>query len=157
MDDQRYMRAAIELARKSRSRGDHPFGAVLVDENGQIVVEAENTVITTGDCTGHAETNLMRLASSKYDSEFLSTCTMYTSAEPCPMCVGAVFWGNVRRVVFGLSEEGLYEIIGWHNEEVLYVPCRELFDRGQKKVEVIGPVLEDVAREVHAGYWKPGA
>jgi tRNA(Arg) A34 adenosine deaminase TadA len=117
-------------------------------------MEAENTVLTEKDCTGHAETNLMRKASSKYDREFLGKCTIYTSAEPCPMCVGAIYWANVRRVVYGLSEESLYEIFGWHNEDVLYVPCRELFERGQKQVEVIGPILEDEAREVHGGYWK---
>ena len=153
-DDQSFIRTAIEIARNARNRGNDPFGALLVDENGHIVMEAENTVVTEKDCTGHAETNLMRKASSEYDREFLGRCTLYTSAEPCPMCAGAIFWANVRRVVYGLSEESLYEIFGWHNEDVLYVPCRELFERGQKPVEVIGPILEDEAREVHVGYWR---
>ena len=74
-------------------------------------MEAENTTETTRDCTGHAETNLMRQASSKYESEFLAKCTIYTSTEPCPMCAGAIFWANVRRVVYGLSEEGFYELV----------------------------------------------
>ncbi len=152
-DDQRFMRNAIEIARRARDRGNHPFGAIIVDGEGNILIEAENTVLTGRDCTGHAETNLMRVASGKYDPDFLAQCTLYTSTEPCPMCAGAIFWGNVRRVVFGLSEMSLYEIVGWDTEEVLYLPCRELFDRGKKAIEVVGPILEDEAREVHIGFW----
>jgi tRNA(Arg) A34 adenosine deaminase TadA len=152
-DDQRFIRAAIELAQRARDQGNHPFGALLVDGEGNILLEAENTVLTARDCTGHAETNLMREASGKYDPDFLAQCTLYTSTEPCPMCAGAIFWGNVRRVVFGLSEKGLYEIVGGNTEEVLYLPCREIFDRGKKDIEVIGPILEGEARAVHRGFW----
>jgi tRNA(Arg) A34 adenosine deaminase TadA len=152
-NDLRFMRVAIDVARKARDKGNHPFGAVLVDEQGHILMEAENTVVTEKDCTGHAETNLMRQASRKYDSDFLARCTLYTSTEPCPMCAGAIFWGNVRRVVYGLSEEGLYEMIGEDAEEVLYLPCRELLGKGEKPIEVIGPILEEEARRVHAGFW----
>lgn len=152
-NDLRFIRTAIEIARNARNKGNGPFGALLVDENDHIVLEAENTVHTENDITGHAETNLIRKASSKYDREFLGKCTLYTSTEPCPMCVGAIFWGNVRRVVYGLSEESLYEIIGWDHEDILYVPCRELFSRGQKPIEVIGPILEEEAREVHVDFW----
>jgi tRNA(Arg) A34 adenosine deaminase TadA len=152
-NDLRFMRVAIDVARKARDKGNHPFGAVLVDEQGHILMEAENTVVTEKDCTGHAETNLMRQASRKYDSDFLARCTLYTSTEPCPMCAGAIFWGNVRRVVYGLSEEGLYEMVGEDAEEVLYLPCRELFGKGRKPIEVIGPVLEEEARKVHEGFW----
>ncbi|MFB0533536.1 MAG: nucleoside deaminase [Anaerolineae bacterium] len=152
-NDLRFIRVAIDVARKARDKGNHPFGAVLVDEQGHILVEAENTVVTEKDCSGHAETNLMRQASRKYGSDFLAKCTIYTSTEPCPMCAGAIFWGNVRRVVYGLSQEGLYEMIGEDAEEVLYLPCRELFGKGQKPVEVIGPMLEEEARKVHEGFW----
>ncbi len=153
-DDKKYIRAAIKIARNARDNGNHPFGALLVDEDGHIVLEAENTVVTAKDSTAHAEINLMRQASSKYDSEFLAKCTVYTSTEPCPMCSGAIFWTNVRRVVYGLSEEGLYEMIGWDAEEILHLPCHEVFERGRKPIEVIGPILEDEAREVHLGFWK---
>jgi tRNA(Arg) A34 adenosine deaminase TadA len=69
------------------------------------------------------------------------------------MCAGAIFWGNVRRVVYGLSEEGLYGMIGGDSEEVLYLPSRKLFEAGHKPIEVIGPVLEQEARKVHEGFW----
>jgi tRNA(Arg) A34 adenosine deaminase TadA len=117
-------------------------------------MEAENTVVTTGDCTGHAETNLIRIASGRYESDFLSKCTIYTSTEPCPMCAGAIFWANVGRVVYGLSEESLYEMIGTKSQEVLLLPCREIFARGNKPIQVVGPLLEGEAREVHIGFWR---
>jgi tRNA(Arg) A34 adenosine deaminase TadA len=155
MDDNtlRFVRAAIGIARNARENGNHPFGALLVDQMGNSILEAENTVVTERDCTGHAETNLMRMASQRYDPEFLATCTLYTSTEPCPMCSGAIFWGNVRRVVYGLSEESLYQMVGDDGEEVLHLPCRVIFERGRKRIEIIGPVLEEEAREVHEGFW----
>jgi tRNA(Arg) A34 adenosine deaminase TadA len=70
------------------------------------------------------------------------------------MCSGAIFWGNVRRVVYGLSEEGLYAMIDPDDEEALYLPCRDVFDKGRKPIEVIGPLLEDEARQVHEGFWR---
>ena len=108
--DERLMRRAVAIAAKAREHGNHPFGALLADEKGNIQLEAENTVVTEKDCTGHAETNLMRKACRKYDPNTLAKCTLYTSTEPCPMCTGAIFWGNVGRIVFGLSEKRLYEI-----------------------------------------------
>jgi tRNA(Arg) A34 adenosine deaminase TadA len=152
-DDLKYMRCSIDIARKSRKNGNHPFGSILVDQEGQIMLEAENTVVTEKDSTGHSETNLMRQVSALYDSDFLATCTVYTSTEPCPMCAGAIFWGNIRRVVYGLSQGGLYGMIGGDNEEVLRLPCREIFAKGKKQIEVVGPMLEEEAREVHAGFW----
>jgi len=149
----KFILAALDVARSAREKGNHPFGALLVDQAGNILLKAENTVVTERDCTGHAETNLMRMASRRYDLDFLATCTLYTSTEPCPMCSGAIFWGNVRRVVYGLSEDGLYEMIGDDAEEVLYLPCRAVFEKGRKPIEVIGPVLEDEARQVHEGFW----
>lgn len=153
-NDVKFLRASFAIARNARQKGNHPFGALLVDENGLVVMEAENTVITANDITGHAETNLIRQACMKYDGEFLAKCTLYTSTEPCPMCAGAIFWANVRRVVYGLSEAGLYEITGGNSDEVLYLPCREVFARGKKPIEVVGPLLEDEARQVHAGFWE---
>lgn len=152
-NDLRYIRMAIDIARKARENGNHPFGALLVDAQGDVVAEAENTVVTGHDCTGHAETNLMRQASKIYEPDFLAQCTLYTSTEPCPMCAGAIFWGNVRRVVYGLSQAGLYGMLGGSSEEELLLPCRDLFQKGRKNIEVTGPLLEEEAKEVHQGFW----
>lgn len=149
-----HLRRAIEVARRSREHGNHPFGAILVDENNEVILEAENTVNTERDCTGHAETNLIRLATRQFSPETLRKCTLYTSTEPCAMCSGAIHWGQVGRVVYGLSEEGLYAMTGSHPEnETMFLPCREIFARSGRPVEVIGPLLEDEAREIHEGFW----
>ena len=83
MKHEDYLRLAIQQAKEARENGNHPFGAILVDSAGKVLLSAQNSVNTGQDCTGHAETNLMRLASKQYDREFLRTCTMYTSTEPC--------------------------------------------------------------------------
>jgi tRNA(Arg) A34 adenosine deaminase TadA len=152
--DLKHLRTSILVAQNARAHGNHPFGAILVDENGQVLLQAENTVVTGQDCTGHAETNLMRLASRQFPPEKLAMCTLYTSTEPCAMCAGAIHWGNVGRVVFALSELALYEIVGPSPEHLL-LPCREVFARSQRPIEVIGPAaeLEVEAQAVHEGFW----
>ena len=151
--DLKFIRTALDIARRARDNGNQPYGALLVDDQGHILMEAENTEVTEKDCTGHAETNLVSKASKKFDADFLAKCTLYTSTEPCPMCSGAIFWGNVRRVVYGLSEEKFYPMVGEESQEALNLPCREIFEKGKKPIEVVGPVLEDEARKVHEGFW----
>jgi len=153
--DLRHLRTAIQVAQQARQHGNHPFGAILVDENSQVVLQAENTVVTSGDCTSHAETNLMRLASQHFSEDQLARCTLYTSTEPCAMCAGAIYWGNVRRVVYALSEMALYEIAGPSPDRLL-LPCREVFARTQRPTEVEGPAseLNVEARGVHEGFWQ---
>lgn len=151
-----HLRTAFVIALRAREKGNHPFGALLVDENNNVLLEAENTVNTERDCTGHAETNLMRKASQRFDREILAKCTLYTSTEPCAMCSGAIHWGGVGRVVFALSEESLYALTnaGSHpDNETMRLPCRELFARCARPVDVVGPLIEDEASVVHAGFW----
>jgi len=152
--DLQHLRTAIKVAQDAREHGNHPFGAILVDENNQVVLNAENTVVTGSDCTGHAETNLMRLASQHFSEDQLARCTLYTSTEPCAMCAGAIYWGNVRRVVYALSEVALYEIAGPSPDQLL-LPCREVFAHSQRPIEVEGPAMEldEEARAVHQGFW----
>jgi tRNA(Arg) A34 adenosine deaminase TadA len=153
-DDQQHLRAAFEIARRARRNGNHPFGAVLVDADGARILEAENTVVTGNDSTGHAETNLMRIASHALSDEARSRCTVYTSAEPCAMCAGAIYWANIRRVVFGLSQDELHAITGGEPHELaLTMPCREVFAQGAHPVAVTGPVLLEEAVAVHEGFW----
>ena len=152
--DLEHLRTAIELAQQARQHGNHPFGAILVDENNEVVLQAENTVVTGRDCTGHAETNLMRLATQRFSLEKLATCALYTSTEPCAMCAGAIHWGNVRRVVYALGATQLYDLVG-PSPDHLMIPCREVFARSQRQVEVEGPALElgVEAQAVHEGFW----
>lgn len=152
--DEHYLRLAIEAARKAREHGNDPFGAVLVGPDGALLLEGENTIVTERDCTGHAETNLMREASRRFDADFLRQCTLYASTEPCPMCSAAIYWGNVGRVVFGLSAQRIYKLTGnAPDNPVFLAPTHEILTRGQRAIAVIGPLLEDEALAVHDGYW----
>ena len=105
--DEGHLLRAIELARRSREKGNHPFGSLLVDTSGEVVLEAENTVVTGHDVTGHAELNLVRAASMEFEVEALGRSTLYTSTEPCAMCSGAIYWSGIGRVVYALSSEQL--------------------------------------------------
>lgn len=154
--DADYLRAAIEVSKKARGNGNTPFGAILVDAQGNIILEQENIEITESNCTGHAETTLMEVASKKYSKDFLWTCSLYTSVEPCAMCCGAIYWGNVGRVVYGVSETKLLELTGDDEQNPTFdLPSRDVFARGQKKIEVVGPFpeVEQEVLEAHAGYW----
>jgi tRNA(Arg) A34 adenosine deaminase TadA len=155
--DEPFLRQAIEISWRSRRNGNHPFGALLVDAAGKVILEAENTVMVAHDCTGHAELNLMRDASQRFSRGLLAGCTLYTSTEPCAMCSGAIYWGNVGRVVYALSEAHLKDYIGDDPENpTLALPCREVFARGQRLIEVLGPALEEEAGAAHKGFWHPG-
>jgi tRNA(Arg) A34 adenosine deaminase TadA len=140
--DLNYLRRAIALAAQARDRGNGAFGSLLVDAGGEILLEAENTVNTESDCTGHAETNLVREACRRFGVERLRDCTLYTSAEPCAMCAGAIFKCGIPRVVFSVSSDRLYELLG-DDENKLDLSCREVFARGARAVEVHGPLLEE--------------
>ncbi|MFE9045950.1 nucleoside deaminase [Streptomyces sp. NPDC012421] len=148
------LRTAVEIARRSRAAGNHPFGAVLTGPDGEILLEAENTVTTQRNATGHAETNLVRLSTETYDADFLRTCTLYTSTEPCAMCSGAIYWGNIGRVVYALGEDELLAMTGANEENpTMALPCRDVFKAGQRELPVVGPIDLPEAREVHTGFW----
>lgn len=151
-----YLRRCIEISRASRAGGNTPFGALLVDEEGNIIMEQGNIEITEKLCTGHAETTLAARASHEFTKDFLWKCTLYTTAEPCAMCAGAIYWANIGRVVYGMTEKRLLELTGSDEQNPTFdLPCREVFARGQKDIQVIGPIpaVEEEAAEVHKGYW----
>lgn len=148
-----HLTRAVELAALARANGNDPFGALLVTAHGRIV-EAQNSVVTDSDPTGHAETNLVRIAAAQLSAEELATATLYTSTEPCAMCCGAVFWGGIPRVVYALAESELNAMLPASSIGlVLDLPSREVFARGGHPTEVIGPIETVGMREVHAGYW----
>ncbi len=148
------MREAIKVAWRARKNNNHPFGAILVDKEGNILLEAENTVESEMDVTCHAERNLVSKATKKYNPEFLKECVLISSAEPCPMCAGAIYWSNIGTVIYGLSEQWLYEISDPLHLNSLMLSCRDVLTSGTKVIDVIGPILEDEAREPHLNFWK---
>jgi len=154
----RHLARAITLAHSAREHGNHPFGAIAVGPDGSILAEAENTVVTSRDCTGHAELNLVRVLSTKYDQATLAGSSLYTSTEPCAMCAGAICWSGIGRVIFALSEEGLYAITGPDKAaDSVRLPCRELFARCGRTIAVEGPGLDEEAMRVHEGFWSASA
>ena len=149
-EDATHLRAAIAISRVARAKGNEPYGALLVDAGGTPLAGAENTQVTERDCTGHAELNLMREASRRFDAATLAGCTVYASGEPCPMCAGAIYWGGVGRVVYALSVESMVALAGPGADEIR-LSCRDVLDRGMRPVEVLGPALEAEARQVFEG------
>jgi tRNA(Arg) A34 adenosine deaminase TadA len=152
--DLSHLRRAIFVSIEAKQHGNHPFGAVLVDASGDEVLAAENTVVTHSDATGHAETNLVRLATKQYSLAELRDFTLYTSCEPCAMCTGAIYWAGIGRMVYALPEQALIPLTGDNPENpTLDLPSREVLTRGQRTVVVAGPALEEQAAEPHRGFW----
>ena len=149
------LRRTFAMAGAARAAGKHPFAAMVVDEQGTVWSEAgNNSLPPDGDPTQHAEVIAAAQAARRLTPERLARCTLYTSAEPCCMCSGAIYWCNIGRVVYALSEQRLLTLTGDHPENPTFsLPCREVFLRGQRHVEVIGPLIEDEAARSHAGFW----
>jgi tRNA(Arg) A34 adenosine deaminase TadA len=151
--DLAFLRQAIELACAARSHAAHPFGALIVDEKGQVLVTARNNAVPPkGDPTQHAERLACSLVGRQFTPAQLANCTLYTSTEPCAMCAGAIYWTGIRRVVYALSAKSLYNLIG-SNAEILDLPCHEVFARGQQPTTVLGPFLEEEAAQPHQDFW----
>ena len=149
-----YLRRCIEISKDFRAHGNAPFGALLVDKDGNILMEQENIEITEKVCTGHAEATLAARASHEYSKAFLWDYTLYTTAVPCAMCAGAIYWANIGRVVYGMTERRLLELTGSNEQNPTFdLSCRNVFACGQKEIEVVGPFPEVEAADVHEGYW----
>lgn len=153
--DGRYLTQAIAWSRMARERGNRPFGAIIVAPDGKVLAEAYCNTSETGDCTGHAETNAVRKVSPHVSRELLASSTLYSSAEPCVMCAGAIFWANIGRVVFGIDAESLREFRGGRLEQMdAKLSCRDVFAVSPHAIECIGPAMVDEASKPHVGYWR---
>jgi len=152
--DEFFLRRSFEVARRALTHGNHPFGAILVSRDRTVLLEAENGYMPSHDGTAHAERLLATQACTTLSADVLKAATLYSSAEPCAMCAGAIYWAGIGRLVYGLSEHRLRAVTGNHPENpTLDLPCREVFKSGQRATEVEGPLLEDEAEALHAGVW----
>src|SRR5450631_262009 len=152
--DEHFLRRSFAVARRALTHGNHPFGAILVDADNNVLIEAENGYMPDRDGTAHAERLLATQACTTLGPDVLKGAMLYSSAEPCAMCAGAIYWAGIGRVVYGLSEHRLRGVTGNHHENpTLDLPCREVFGNGQRATEVVGPLLEDEAEALHAGVW----
>ena len=151
-----YLRRAIAMADRARKRGNRPFGALIVAADGRVLAEASNANGESGDCTAHAELSAIRLASPLHDREALSAATLYSSAEPCVMCAGAIFWANIGRVVYGIDAVRLRAFRGeWQDQRDAELSCRDVFNASPHPIDCIGPALVAEASASHEGAWKP--
>ena len=147
-----HLRRANVVARRAMAMGRHPFGSVLVGPDHETVLGEQGNI----DTVNHAESTLARAAASNHPGEVLWRSTLYTTFEPCAMCAATIYWANIGRVVYGVSEAMLLALTGKHPENpTLDLPCRTLFASGQKPVEVIGPVAEVEAELLmpHQRFW----
>ena len=131
MNNEELMKIAVEESKanlENNYNNGGPFGAVIV-KDGEIIARAHNTVIESTDATAHAEVNAIRLASKKLNTHDLSGCVLYTSAEPCPMCLSAIIWANIKEVYFantkkdaadiGFRDDMIYEFLKGNEKEVI--------------------------------------
>ncbi len=154
-DDEKLLRLSFAVARKAREAGDHPFGCLLADAEGHVLMEQGNGYTSEGgDRTAHAERLLASRAAKLYAVEFLAGCTLYTSAEPCAMCSGAIYWAGIGRVVFGQTEKDLKAQTGDHEENpTLDLPCHIVFEAGQRATEIVGPLMAEEAALLQDEFW----
>jgi tRNA(Arg) A34 adenosine deaminase TadA len=153
MDDALLTRV-FELAVEARERGDHPFGALLAVD-GAIVAEARNRVVSDSDITAHAELQLVRKLEAAGRLGQIGAGIVYASCEPCPMCVGAMFWAGARHVVFGLSHTRLNQLANAPGGDPFgfTITAGEIAGRATPPMAIDGPHREDDAAPAHVGYW----
>ena len=140
------------VAKRAMAMGRHPFGALLLAPDGETVLAEQGNI----DTVNHAESTLARTAAANYPGAYLAQCTLVTTFEPCAMCAGTIYWAGIGHVLYGAEETALLALTGDHPENpTLSLPCRDVFARGQRPVQVTGPV-EAVAEEMvatHRGFW----
>ena len=138
-----YLRLANQEAKTARAGGNTPFGAILVDDvTGEVLMRQGNAEGDTHDATAHAEFVLASRASRTYSKEKLWKCTLYTTCEPCPMCLGAIYWAHIGK---GADDKNPTFSMG----------ADKVITAGQKAIRLEGPVLEMETEivAVHEGFW----
>lgn len=141
--DRKFMRRAIELAREGiEENAGGPFGCVVV-RDGEIVGEGNNRVTSSNDPTAHAEIIAIRAACKSLDSFQLEGCSIYTSCEPCPMCLGAIFWARPAEVFYACDRADAAEI-GFDDDHIY----RELEKANDEREMALQPLMRDEALEV---------
>lgn len=155
--DKRLLRRTIQIAHEAMEKGNHLFGALLADKNGNILMEQGNE-FQAGGSAYHAETLLLLKAAKKYSPELLKQCTLYSNFEPCCMCTGALYWTNVGRLVYGATEKDLLKFTGDNEENPTFsLSSRDVVAHGQKDIVIEGPtdddeLLEQICKD-HIDFW----
>ena len=154
--DVQILEQTIILADEAVQEGNHPFGAVLVGQDGMVLATGKNS-FSVDRGPGHAETNLAREAARRFDVDTLRHATLYTSVEPCSMCASTIYWAEIGAVVFGMTEKRLGELTGDDPENPTQdLDCRTVFASGRRMVMVRGPFieLEGAIAKQHRAFWR---
>ena len=114
----KYMEISKDIALKGIEKGEGgPFGAIIVDKYGKIISRANNMVLKNNDPTAHAEIVAIRKACNKLKTYDLEGCILYTSCEPCPMCLSAIIWANIKEIYYGANREDAARI-GFRDNDI---------------------------------------
>lgn len=148
--DKEFMREAIRLADESVKNGGGPFGAVIV-KDGNVIAGCSNNVTLDNDPTSHAEVNTIRAACKKLNTYDLKGCTIYTSCEPCPMCLGAIYWAHISKIFYGNTRKDARDID--FADDFIY----EELDRPMSERSV--PIINIMHKEAQSSFklWKEKA
>ncbi|MBK9147041.1 MAG: nucleoside deaminase [Flavobacteriales bacterium] len=151
-NDERFLREAIALARAGMDRNEGgPFGCVIV-KDGEIIGRGNNKVTSSNDPTAHAEVVAIREACQAIGSFQLEGCTLYTSCEPCPMCLGAIYWARPDRIVFAATRADAAD--AGFDDQLIYDELP--LPPEQRRISTLAQVLREEARAVFAA-WKSKA
>lgn len=139
------MRSAIKLSMEKMQEGfGGPFGAVIVKE-GKVIAEGYNRVTSHNDPTAHAEVTAIREACKALDTFDLSGCEIYTSCEPCPMCLSAIYWARLDRIYYGNSRQGA-AAIGFDDEFLYQEVATPIEDRKIPTIQILQDEAEEAFR-----------
>jgi len=144
--DEHFMTLALAEAESARDLNEVPIGAVIVDENGEILAAASNRTITDSDPTAHAEILALRIAAKKLGNYRLTGCTLYTTIEPCVMCAGALVNARISRLVFGAHDERFGGV------ETKFRLCDS--DDLNHRMEIVSGVLADQCRGLMQDFFR---
>lgn len=150
----KYMEIAKEMAENGQAKGEGgPFGAVILNNKGEIIAKGNNKVLINNDPTAHAEIVAIREAAKKLGTYDLSECTIYTSCEPCPMCLSAIIWANIKDVYYactkkdaaeiGFRDDAIYKYLKGKNDKLLNISqldrdeCIKVFEEYKKNNKTI--------------------
>ncbi len=145
---QKYIQHCYELGQQQMEKGNVPFVSIIVLED-EIVAEGINTIASDNNLLGHSELNVVLKARNMLDAEQLKRAVLYSIAEPCAMCSGAIFNAGIRNVVYGLSTPPLLK----YYPDGLTTPCREILDNAGDYVEVVGPMMEQPILALFEQHW----
>jgi guanine deaminase len=151
LNEQEYMRVAIRKAQEGIASGQSPFGSVIV-RSGEIVAATHNTVWRDGDPTAHAEVNCIRAAAAALKTIFLHGTTLYSTTEPCPMCLAAIHWAKIERVVYGATIADA-AAAGFGE---LHVDARVLAEMGKSPLRVDSGLLQKECADLFSQWLKSG-